>query len=201
MLRERLPGLMAVSLLTALVIATWWAVDYTQRSVTLDPPRRLTHEPDAWAQQFIMLRTDPRGLAIHRIEGQTMQHYPDDDSYEITQVRAIGRQADAPVVTGTSDLGVLDQEGERVTLRGHARVHRRADAQTPAMRFESDVLTLLIPQDVVLTDAPAMVVRGHSVMRGTGMRYDNKTKTLQVHAAVDVRIAGQDQEGKSPADG
>jgi len=196
MLRERLPGLMAVSLLAALVFATWWAADYTQRSVALDPPRRLTHEPDAWSQQFTMLRTDPQGLVINRIEGQSMRHYPDDDSYEIMQMRAIGHQADAPLITGTSDVAILDQDGDRVVMRGHARVHRRADVQAPAMQLESEVLTFLIPQDVVWTDAPATMVRGRSVMRGTGMYYDNKTKTLQVRTAVDVRIAAGDRAGR-----
>jgi len=193
MLRERLPGVMAAALLSALVSATWWAADYTQRAVTLDPPRRFTHEPDAWAQHFVMLRSDPQGLAINRMEGARMQHYPDDDSTEIIQARATGRQADAPVITGTSDVAILDQQGDRVSMQGNARVHRSADAQAPAMQIDSDALTLLIAEDVVFTDAPATVLRGHSVMRGTGMRYDNKTKTLTVHAAVDVRIAGRDQ--------
>jgi len=193
MLRERLPGLMAAILLSALVLATWWAADYAQRAVTLDPPRRFTHEPDAWAGRFVMLRSDPQGLAINRMEGERMQHYPDDDSAEITQARATGRQADAPVITATSDVAVLDQDGDRVTMQGNARVHRSADAQAPAMQIDSDALTLLISEDVVLTDAPAVVVRGHSVMRGTGMRYDNKTKTLAIQSAVDVRIAGRDQ--------
>jgi len=195
MLRERLPGLMAIALLTALVIATWWAADYTQRAVALDPPRRMTHEPDAWAQRFIMLRSDAQGLAINRMEGAAMQHYPDDDSYEITQVRTTGRQADAPVIIGASDVAIVDQDGDRVTMRGNARVRRSADAQTPAMQVRSEVLTLRIPEDVVSTDAPAVVVRGHSVMQGTGMHYDNKTKVLHVQSAVDVRIVGRDQRG------
>jgi len=192
-LRERLPGLMAAALLLALVVATWWAADYAQRAVPLDPPRRLTHEPDAWARQFVMLRSDAHGLAINRLEGQTMQHYPDDDSTEVTQAHAVGRQPNAPVITGTSDVAILDQDGERLTLRGNARVHRNADAQTPPLQIDSDTLTLWIPADVVSTDAPAVVVRGASVLRGTGMRYDNKTNVLEVHSAVDARMAGQDQ--------
>jgi len=191
-LRERLPGLMAAALLLALVVATWWAADYAQRAVPLDPPRRLTHEPDAWARQFVMLRSDAQGVAINRLEGQAMQHYPDDDSTEITQARAVGRQLDAPILIGTSDMAILDQDGERLTLRGNAHVHRNADAQTPSLQIDSDVLTLWIAQDVVSTDAPAIVMRGASVLRGTGMRYDNKTKVLEVHSTVDARMAGQD---------
>jgi len=193
MLRERLPGLMAVALLGALVLATWWAADYAQRAVALDPPRRMTHEPDAWAGPFVMLRSDPHGMAIHRMQGQAMQHYPDDDSIEILQARATSRQTDAPVMTATADVAILDQDGERITLRGNARVHRNADAQTPAMWVQSDTLTLLIPEDVVQTAAPAVVTRDASVMRGTGMRYENKSKVLEVYSAVNVKIAGREQ--------
>lgn len=191
-MRERLPGLIAVVLLATLVAATWWAADYTQRSIALDPPRRVTHEPDAWAQQFVMLRSDPQGLAINRLEGDHMQHYPDDDSYEVTRARATGRQPNAPLITGSADLAIMDENGDRIVLRGNAHVQRSADEQTPAMDITSDTLTLLADQDVVLTDAPAVIVRGNSRLKGTGMRYDNKTRTLQVHSSSDAMISGRD---------
>src|SRR5690554_5824456 len=126
-MKERLPALIAIALLTSLVMGTWWAADYAQRAIPIDPPRRITHEPDSWATNFVMIRTDTAGVASNRLEGRRMQHYPDDDSYEITKARAVGQQPDSPITIGTSDTATMDQEGKRIIMQGNARVHRLPD--------------------------------------------------------------------------
>src|SRR5690606_2387887 len=128
-MRDKLPGLIAILLLLLLVAGTWWAADYTHRSIQQDPPRRITHEPDSWARKFVMLRSDPAGHAVNRLEGEYMQHYPDNDSYEITQPRAFGQQKGAPVTTGTSDTATMDQDGARIIMRGNAHLHRQGDKE------------------------------------------------------------------------
>lgn len=191
-MKERAPALVALVLLIALVIGTWWAADYAQRAIPIDPPRRLTHEPDAWAESFVMVRTDPQGVATNRLEGDYMQHFPDDDSYEITQFRAVGQQPGSPVTVGTSDTAVLDQDGSRITMTGNAHVERQASQNNAPLEVTSEQLIILPDEDIVYTDKPARVVNNNSVMNGTGMRYDNKTRQLQVYSSTDVKISGDD---------
>lgn len=191
-MKERAPALVALVLLISLVIGTWWAADYAQRAIPIDPPRRLTHEPDAWAETFVMVRTDPQGVATNRLEGDYMQHFPDDDSYEITQFRAVGQQPGSPVTVGTSDTAVLDQDGNRITMTGNAHVERQASKDNAPLEVTSEQLIILPDEDIVYTDKPARVVNNNSVMNGTGMRYDNKTRQLQVYSSTDVKISGED---------
>lgn len=191
-MKERAPALVALVLLISLVIGTWWAADYAQRAIPIDPPRRLTHEPDAWAETFVMVRTDPQGVATNRLEGDYMQHFPDDDSYEITQFRAVGQQPGSPVTVGTSDTAVLDQDGSRITMTGNAHVERQASQGNAPLEVTSEQLIILPDEDIVYTDKPARVVNNNSVMNGTGMRYDNKTRQLQVYSSTDVKISGDD---------
>lgn len=191
-MKERAPALVALVLLISLVIGTWWAADYAQRAIPIDPPRRLTHEPDAWAETFVMVRTDPQGVATNRLEGDYMQHFPDDDSYEITQFRAVGQQPGSPVTVGTSDTAVLDQDGNRITMTGNAHVERQASQGNAPLEVTSEQLIILPDEDIVYTDKPARVVNNNSVMNGTGMRYDNKTRQLQVYSSTDVKISGDD---------
>lgn len=197
-MKDRLPSIVAVLLLICLVIGTWWAAGYAQRAVPIDPPRRITHEPDHWAEQFVLIRGNEEGMAINRLEGDYLEHFPDTESYEIQQARAIGQQPGSPLTIGSSDTAVMDQDGTRVVMTGNAHVHRRADAENRALDVKSDVLTLLPDEDVVFTDHPALVVHGNSTMNGKGMRYDNNTRQLQVYSATDVKISGQDtQERRS----
>lgn len=195
-MKERAPAIVAILLLLALVAGTWWAADYARRSIPIDPPRRITHEPDSWAAQFTMVRTDAKGYAINRLEGDRMQHYPDDDSYEITQARAVGQQPGTPITVGTSDTAVMDQDGDRIVMKGNAHVRRQPGQDTPVLDVKSDELTLLPDQDLVFTDLPALVVHGKSVMNGTGMRYDNKTRQLQVFSSTDVKISGEESRSR-----
>lgn len=191
-MRERAPALVAMLLLVTLVIGTWWAAEFAQRAIPIDPPRRVTHEPDSWARNFVMVRTDSLGVANNRLEGEAMRHYPDDDSYEITKAKAIGQRPDSPITIGTSDIAIMDQDGARIVMKGNAHVHRQPGPDRSAIDVSSEELTLLPDEDVVFTDLPALVINGRSTMNGKGMRYDNNTRQLQVFSATDVKISGQD---------
>jgi len=195
-MKDRLPSVVAILLLTALVIGTWWAAEYAQQAVPIDPPRRITHEPDHWASQFVLIRSDEQGMVINRLEGEYLEHFPDTDSYEVTKARAIGQQPGSPLTVATADTAVMDHEGTRVVMTGDAHVHRRADAENPPLDVKSEVLTILPDEDVVYTDHPALVVHGNSTMNGKGMRYDNSTRQLEVYAATDVKISGQDTQDR-----
>lgn len=194
-MKERLPALIAIALLLFLVIGTWWAADYTQRAVSIEAPRRVTHEPDAWSSNFVMVRTDEQGMAVNRMEGDYLEHFPDDDSYEVTQARATGQRADSPITVGTSDTAIMDRDGSRIIMRGNAHLHRQPYDDRPSLDVNSDELILLPDEDVVFTDLPAVVVNGKSTMVGTGMRYDNAKRTLQVFSSSDVRISAEDAQG------
>src|SRR5690606_30505001 len=169
-MRERAPALIAVLLLLILVVGTWWAADYAQRAIPIDPPRRVTHEPDSWAQDFIMVRTDQNGVAVNRLEGDHMNHYPDDDSYEITRAKAIGQQPGSPITIGTSDIAIMNDDGARIIMKGNAHIHRLPGPDRSAIDVTSEQLTLLPDEDVVFTDLPALVINGKSTMNGKGMR-------------------------------
>jgi len=190
--KERFPSIVAFCLLIALVAGTWWAADYADRSLPVAPPARNTHEMDGWSRNFVMLRSDETGLPVNRLEGEYAMHFPDNDSYDITAPRAIGIQPGSPPTIGVSKTAVMDQNGNRIIMSGDAHIHRPADAERQALDVRSQQLTILPDEDVVFTDLPAQVTQGRSRMNGTGMRYNNKTRQLQVFSSSDVEIAGQD---------
>ncbi|AUT45022.1 LPS export ABC transporter periplasmic protein LptC [Achromobacter sp. AONIH1] len=193
-MKERFPSLIALFLLVVLVLSSWWAADYAQRAVQVDPPRRITHEMDAWSRNFVMLRTDMTGRPINRLEGEYAEHFPDDDSYHITAPRAVGQRESSPITVGISKTAIMEQGGKRIVMNGDAYVHRQPDANNDLLDVRSQQLIILPDEDVVYTDLPAEVLKGRSRMNGTGMHYNNRTRQLQVSASTDVEIAGG--EGK-----
>lgn len=196
-MRDRLPSLVAVLLLALLVLGTWWASDYTLRSIQVDPPRKMTHERDSWSDHFVMVRTGPEGYAINRLEGAAMEHFPDTDSYEITTPTAVDHQPGSPTTVGTAERGTLDQHGDRIVLNGDAHLRRLPDAEHRVLDVRSDQLIIEPNLNLVHTDHPALVVNGRSTLRGRGMRYDNRTRQLTVTAGSDVKISGEDQAARN----
>ncbi|PWF23876.1 LPS export ABC transporter periplasmic protein LptC [Corticimicrobacter populi] len=188
-MKDRLPALTSFALLIALAGGTWWAAEYAQQAVPLDPPRRVTHEPDAWASDFVLLRTDTGGIPVNRLAGTHMQHFPDDDSYEVDHPVATGLRATNPVTIGTARTAVMDQGGARITLRGDAHLRRLADAERAELNLYSPELIILPDADKAYTDLPTLVEQGRSQMRGKGMQYDNSSRILTVDSASQVDIA------------
>ena len=103
-MKERFAVLVSLLIMLTLVIGTWWAADYSERAVEIDPPSRMTHEPDNWAEKIVLLRTDKQGNVIHRLEGDRMEHFPDDKSYEVDAPRAFSLRPDNPLTVATSRI-------------------------------------------------------------------------------------------------
>src|SRR5690625_2786053 len=172
-MRDRLPSLITVALLITLVAGTWWSAHYTMSTIEIDPPRKLTHEPDAWADDFIMLRTDSDGAAINRLEGDYFEHYPDDDSYFIVEAVATGIRPDRPITIGRSDEAVMDDDGARITMQGNAHVNRVPTQDRAALDIYSDVLVIFPFDDVVDTDVHVHLVESHYTIDRDIMYYVN----------------------------
>jgi lipopolysaccharide export system protein LptC len=199
-MKDRFPTVASVVILAALVIGTWFAAEYTQRAVKLDAPAKQTHEPDSWGKMMIMLRTDETGVPTSRIEGDYMEHFPDDDSYDITQPRAMSIKPDQPTLVGTAQMATLLDDGNRIDMKKDALIMRLPSDTTEPLNVSSEKITLLMNEDVAYTDLPALAVRNRSTLKGVGMRYDNKTGELKVFESTDVEIAprAKDQPPAAP---
>ncbi len=198
-MKERASIVVSIFILTLLVMGTWWAADYSQRAVQIDPPSRLTHERDTWAKKIVLIRTNGKGIVIHRLEGDLMEHFPDDKSYELQAPRAYTLKEENPLTVATSKVAFIYDEGDRIIMRGDAVLLRLGDAARQPLNFRSEEITLLVNKDLAYTDMPAIAISGRSKMSGVGMRFNNATQQLDVFKSTDVDIAPKDpREGAKP---
>lgn len=192
-MKERASIVVSLFILLLLVMGTWWAADYSQRAVQIDPPSRLTHERDTWAKNIVLVRTNEKGVVIHRIEGDLMEHFPDDKSYALISPRAYSLKEENPLTVATSKVAFIYDEGDRIVMRGDAVLLRLGDAERQPLNFQSQELTMLVDKDLAFTDLPAVATSGRSRMSGVGMRFNNATQQLDVLKSTDVDIAPKDQ--------
>jgi len=199
-MKERFALVMSIGILCILVMTTWWAAEYSQRAVEVDPPSRMTHEPDNWAKSLVLLRTNEQGEVFQRLEGDLMEHFPDDDSYEIHNPRAFALRPENPLIIATSRIATVYEDGDRIVMQGDAVLLRLGDSTRQPLNFRSDALTMLVKQDLSYTDLPAVAISGRSRMNGVGMVYNNALQTLDVKKSTDVDIAAKDnQDNSEPA--
>ena len=198
-MKDRLPTIASILILLALVVGTWLAAEYTNRAVLLDAPARVTHDPDTWVRNITIVRTNELGMAVNRLEGDYLEHYPDDESYEVILPRAYNMQPDSPVTVATSRSATILDQGNHIVMKGDAILIRLGDNENEPLNITSDEIILLSEDDVAYTDLPAVAVRGMSRLSGTGMRYDNKTRELNVYRSSDLEIAPRmnDKESES----
>jgi lipopolysaccharide export system protein LptC len=199
-LNDRFSTGITAAILTVLVAGTWWASDYAQRAVQLDPPAKSTHEPDTWAKNIVLLRSNETGMTVSRLEGDYIEHFPDNESYEIQVPRAFNVKSDSPMTLATSKTAVLHDDGNRIIMEGNAVLTRLGDANNAPLTFSSEVLTMLVDQDLAYTELPAVAINGRSRLSGVGMTYNNKTRQLNVLNATDVDIAPRENDNENASD-
>lgn len=194
-MKDRLPTVASTLILLALVVGTWIAAEHTMQAVELEAAAKKTHEPDSWGRNLVTVRTDEQGMPVSRLLGDYMEHFPDDDSYDIVAPRAINVPKDNPITQGTALNATVYDEGNRIIMKGDAVLRRipTEDDRDPLI-VESELITILVEEDVAYTDLPAVAQDGRTRLSGTGMHYDNQTGELRVQRSTDVVISPKEQE-------
>lgn len=191
-MKDRLPALIALFMLLALVGITWWAADYAERAFPVDPEFAASQDPDAWSGTFTMLQSDANGFPVTRLDGTQLRHYPHDGSYEIDQPELISQRPDSPRVIASSEIAYAYNDITLVHMVGNAHAHRFETPDNSALDITSEKLIVHPDEDILETDLPAVVIQGDSRMVGDGMKYNNTTRKLDVYANSGVRIAPKD---------
>jgi lipopolysaccharide export system protein LptC len=145
----------------------------------------------------VLLRSNELGVTVSRLEGDYIEHFPDNESYEIQVPRAFNVKADSPMTLATSKTAVLLDDGNRIIMQGNAVLTRLGDADNAPLTFSSEMLTMLVDQDLAFTDLPAVAINGRSRLSGVGMTYNNKTRLLNVLRSSDVDIAPREKDNQN----
>lgn len=148
------------------------------------PDRRLTHDPDAIAENFEIRRLDEQGRLKYRINAPYIAHYPDDDSADLTQPRLIAYRQDGPPLTLTANRAKITASGDTVYLEENVEIIRTASARRPPLVARTPALTVEPNTGLAYTDQAMEITQGASWVKGIGARIDNNTARFELHSQV-----------------
>jgi lipopolysaccharide export system protein LptC len=193
----RLPGasaLFPLAVLAMLAGFTFW-LEHASRGEGSGPNPKLRHDPDFWVDEFMLRRFNLDGSIQHTLKAARMEHYPDDDSTEVSEPR-VAYFREGLVTTVTARKGWLDKEGKHVRLNDDVRIVR-ADQDGTSTVVETSILNVIPDDEYAQTDAPVTITQGKSVIRGAhGLEINNKTRI----AVLIGPVTGTIYREKPPSD-
>ena len=176
-------------LLAALALLTsWW-----QRSTELPPRPAGGGGPDSVMEGYRATMMNSDGNPRHRLWGEVLTHFPEDDSTELTGPRLLVFRPQGEPWLIASEQGWISADGELVLLDGEVRIRREASAHEGPVKVDTRDLRVLPDEDFAETEQPAVIITDELHMAGTGMRAYLADGRLQILEKVRSRY-----EKKSP---
>ena len=188
---DRLIAWSPVLLLGSLAALTYWL----DAQVQLPAARRdgsSRHDPDLFLVNFRAVNYDESGKPRESLAAVRANHFPDDETTELSKPRIRITQADKPPFEVTSDRAKISGDREHAYFTGNVQATREAEnAATTKGREAAGPLTLsteylhVIPkQEKADTDRAVTIREPRGIIEAVGLELDNKTKTLKLKSKV-----------------
>ena len=182
-------------MMAVLAAGTWWLV---RNAPTFEGPRAAAaprHEPDYVMTRFVVQRFAADGTLRTQIEGDTLRHYPDDDTLEIDAARIRAIADNGSVTLATARRALANGDGSEVQLLGDARVNRPASDKEEAVEFRSEFLHAFRNVEQVRSHLPVVMTQGTSIVRASSMNYDNLSRAVEFKGRASASFAAKKSGG------
>lgn len=166
----RLPRNAATLLFVTLAaLSSWWLYQQTREGLA---PRdgRQRHAPDAFVEDVDLSTLDAAGRLQHRLWAERMEHFPDDDSTELTAPYLELYRPGEPPWRLRARSGWVSAGGAEVRLAGDVEILRAAAPGVRPAELYTDRLTAFPDRDYAETDAAATYRSAGLEVKSVGMR-------------------------------
>jgi LPS export ABC transporter protein LptC len=193
-MRDRITAIIAILLLASLAGVTYWFSQVGRYGNLANPVSR--EGPDFVVNGVTLTQFDPSGRATNRLFAEKMTHFAADDRAELERPRYVSLRPDQPQLEARAQKALVEGSGERVVLTGNVVITRAPGADgDPPMRLTTEKLVAIPDREQYTTDLPVEMDRGGSVIRSTGMDYDNIKRVVKFHSNVRGTIEAAQTRG------
>jgi len=146
------------------------------------PPseEELRHDPDYYMEKFTVTAMNSAGQPRYRLDGDHMQHYPDDDTTELTKPHIEIYAEAAPPWYIDAERGWVSADGELVLLLGGVLARQEDTAAKRTTTLTSDELRIRPNDEYAETDKPVTLKSGPNIVEAIGMRAYIREGRLQL---------------------
>jgi len=166
--------------LIILAISTTWFNLVMRKSASEAPVATMSTDPDYFIDNFQVFHISLDKKARHYFTGSRLIHYPVDDFYQIDYpiMKSIDKQSQ--LQTARADYARIESNNSKIHLHNNVIAHRSSAISGQETSLVSDYILFLPNEDVLWSNKPVLVQRGHSTIRGVGIYANNATGELRV---------------------
>ena len=178
-----------VVVLFLLAMSSYWFLESIRSSTTQsDTPLLKRHVEDFYAKKISLTTLSTNGKTMYRLNAETMQRFEDDKSMLLTEPAVRAFSEDQPEVTVTARRGEINGDISIINLYEQAVISRLASKEDPAMQASSSHFKIRVNDDIIETQQPVQLNRGHTVSYANGMIFNNTTRLMQLMGNVRSQI-------------
>lgn len=181
--REGIVGYLPLMLMVGLALGTWLVAKNTPGLLSPSGPAAVKHEADYTLDQFDLQRFDVGGALKVEIQGEHMQHFPDDDIMEVEQIRVVTTDPDGRRMIATALHGRARGDSSEVWLDGQAQVVSESPGELP-IQLNGEHLHAFPKLRQVDSKYMVLVRQGDSEFNADGLEYDDNARLLTLHGNV-----------------
>lgn len=183
-LLETLSSYLSLLMMVLLALGSWWLVKNTPLADIQRVERPPTHEPDYTMHDFQVQRFTPQGALRAQIDGDTLRHFPDTDTFEVDNPKVRAWASDGSVTDASARRALSNADASEVQLFGDARVTRLPTATDEGLSFRGEFLHAFLKAERVRSNQPATFTRGAAVIRADSFSYDNIERIVEMNGHV-----------------
>jgi len=196
---DALSSYLPLLLMGLLALGSWWLVKNTPLPDAARAVSPLRHEPDYAMHQFSIQRFTREGPLRARIDGETLRHFPDTDTFEIELPRVTAYALDGGVTSGSARRALSNADATEVQLLGDAQVTRTSTVTDEGLAFRGEFLQAFLKTEQLRSHLPVTVTRGDTIIRADAFNYDNLDRTVSMTGRVRASFAAPGAKGGSGA--
>lgn len=159
-----------------------------------DRSGRDRHDPDFIIDDFSVRSFGSAGTLQHTLTATRMLHYPDDDTTTVIAPQVVFHAT--PPTRLSAEQALVSKDAKQIRLERNVRLTRGAADGSLPIEATSERLDVVPDLETASTDTPVTITQGRSVVTGSGLIADNKTK--QTTLLGPVRGVIHREAGKTP---
>jgi len=137
---------------------------------TSDP--ELRHDPDYFIGDFIATMYDPKGKANYNIKAVYLEHFPDDDTIEIKDLKINYHDKDKQTWVTTSKEATGFKNIEVLHLTGDVKIENQPKDPNKKLVMLTDQLHIDFKTRLATTDSKVKILGKNSTIDAIGMDID-----------------------------
>ena len=154
--------------LLALAAGSWWLRQGEEDTT----PRQAhpAHTPDYWIDGLSARTMDAQGRPRRLLQAESMRHFPDDDSTELTRPELTLLEAEGPPWRIRSELGWVSPDGELVLLQGEVHIERSGDGEARPLHLVTRDLRVQPKDEYAETEQAVRIDSGPHWLESNGLQ-------------------------------